>query len=52
MGERRTTIPVSERTHVELYVLKRKMGARSFDEVIRRLIRAYRSRARRAVDSA
>ena len=50
MGEKRTTIPVSERTHIELYVLKRKMKARSFDEVIRRLIRAYKSRARRAVE--
>jgi predicted CopG family antitoxin len=46
LGERKTTIPVSEETHLELYVLKRRMRARSFDEVIRRLIRAYRARSR------
>ena len=47
MREKKTTIPISERTHLELYVLKRRMRARSFDEVIKRLIRAYRARARR-----
>jgi len=48
MGEKKTTIPVSEKTHLELYVLKRKMRARSFDEVLRRLIRAYRRRGSRS----
>jgi hypothetical protein len=50
VGEKKTTIPISERTHLELYVLKRRMRARNFDEVIMRLIRAYRARARRVVE--
>jgi predicted CopG family antitoxin len=50
MSEKKTTIPVSEKTHLELYVLKRKMRAKSFDDVLRRLIRAYRARARRVVE--
>jgi predicted CopG family antitoxin len=50
VGEKRTTIPVSERTHLELYALKRKMRAKSFDDVLRRLIKAYRRRASRVVE--
>jgi predicted CopG family antitoxin len=42
VGRKKTTISVSEETHLELYILKREMGVGSFDEVIKKLIRAYR----------
>ena len=36
-----TTITVSERTHYELYKLKRKLKKRSFDKLLRYLISLY-----------
>jgi predicted CopG family antitoxin len=55
MSGRRTTIPVSEEIHLELYLLKRELGLRSYDELIRKLLdtfnalRRARRRAKRAV---
>jgi predicted CopG family antitoxin len=38
-----TTITVSEKTHYELYKLKRKLRKRSFDQLLRYLISHYYS---------
>jgi predicted CopG family antitoxin len=38
-----TTITVSERTHYELYKLKRKLRKRSFDKLLHYLISLYHS---------
>jgi predicted CopG family antitoxin len=45
-----TTITVSEKTHYELYKLKRKLRKRSFDKLLRYLISLYHSveKSRRA----
>jgi predicted CopG family antitoxin len=43
-----TTITVSERTHYELYRLKRKLKKRSFDELLRYLINHYYRTYRKA----
>jgi hypothetical protein len=47
LGERKTTIPVSEETHNELYLLKRKLRLRSYDELVRVLLEAFRAGRRR-----
>jgi predicted CopG family antitoxin len=46
---RRTTIPVSEEVHLELYLLKRELGLRSYDELIRKLIEKCRAGRRSRV---
>jgi predicted CopG family antitoxin len=40
---RRTTIPVSEEVHLELYLLKRELGLRSYDELIRKLLDTFKA---------
>lgn len=48
MGGRKTTIPVSEETHNELYLLKRELKLRNYDELIRVLLDTFRIRRKRA----
>jgi predicted CopG family antitoxin len=43
-----TTITVSERTHYELYRLKRKLKKKSFDQLLRYLINHYYKVKKRA----
>jgi predicted CopG family antitoxin len=38
-----TTLTITERTHYELYKLKRKLRKRSFDQLLRYLISHYYS---------
>jgi hypothetical protein len=47
VGEKKTTIPVSEKTHLELYILKRKLRLGSYDELVRVLLDAFKTGRRR-----
>jgi len=38
-----TTLTITEKTHYELYKLKRKLRKRSFDQLLRYLMRHYYS---------
>lgn len=51
MSNKKTTVTISESTLIELYRLKRAVKARNYDELIKRLIRAY-ARSRRATEKA
>jgi hypothetical protein len=51
VSNKKTTVTISESTLIELYRLKRAVNARNYDELIKRLIRAY-VRSRRAAEKA